>query len=155
MKKLEKGEGVWEVEKEILGWIFNGLHRTIAYPDDKFAKIKKLLKEATRKNKIKFKKLEKLNGKLRHASIGMPWIKGLFTPIIQALKTTHSHINISKGTLLRETLTDFSTLITAIHREPATATQLAPNYPRYLGKCDASKFAAGGSGLMCWDTCHQ
>eukprot|EP00957_Ditylum_brightwellii_P003655 276916-Ditylum_brightwellii.AAC.1 len=44
-KKLEKGEGLWEFTKRILGWIFDGKAFTIQLPDNKCNRIIALLKK--------------------------------------------------------------------------------------------------------------
>ena len=74
-KKLYKEEGLWQYRKEILGWLFDGASRCIKLPQDKQDKIDKILKDMLRKGrhgKILFKDFEKIVGKLRHASIGIP-----------------------------------------------------------------------------------
>lgn len=38
-KKLEKGEGAWDICKEILGWVFDGARRCIELPREKAEKI--------------------------------------------------------------------------------------------------------------------
>ena len=35
VKKLTEGEGLWEYRKIILGWIFDGIARSIILPDTK------------------------------------------------------------------------------------------------------------------------
>ena len=71
-KKLDQGDGVWDTKKEILGWIFDGVSKCISLPKDKVSKISDALRLATRQGHLTFKNFEKLVGKLRHASIGIP-----------------------------------------------------------------------------------
>lgn len=38
-KKMQAGDGLWETRKEILGWVFDGLARTMELPENKINKI--------------------------------------------------------------------------------------------------------------------
>ena len=40
-KKLEEEEGAWETRKEILGWLLDGIQKTIQLPPDKCDKLLK------------------------------------------------------------------------------------------------------------------
>ena len=62
MSKLHK-EGKWESKKEILGWIFDGVARTMQLPATKMHEIKATIKQAIRAQHIAFKELQRLNGK--------------------------------------------------------------------------------------------
>ena len=86
VKKLLKGEGVWAVRKEMLGWIIDGATMCIELSDKKQDAILEDLKQALKKKQgLRFKKFEKLVGKLRHASIGIPAGKYLFGSINQLI----------------------------------------------------------------------
>ena len=85
-KKLIEGEGLWEVRKEILGWVMDGATRCIELAEKKQAAILKELKTIIRmRSGVPFKRIEKLVGKLRHAAIGIPAGKSLFGPVNQLL----------------------------------------------------------------------
>ena len=86
MKKLLEGEGVWDTRKEILGWVFDGVTRCIELPGAKVEHIADTVREALRRKGIKWKEYEKLLGKIRHASIGVPGSGGLFTPLNMILR---------------------------------------------------------------------
>ena len=87
IKKLLKGEGVWAVRKDILGWIIDGATMCIELSEKKQAAILEDLKQALkRKQGLRFKKFEKLVGKLRQASIGIPAGEYLFGPINQLIE---------------------------------------------------------------------
>jgi len=45
LKKLKQGDGMWST-KEILGWLFDGVSRSMQLPSDKVTKITQLLKDA-------------------------------------------------------------------------------------------------------------
>ncbi|KAL7525691.1 hypothetical protein ACHAXR_001116, partial [Thalassiosira sp. AJA248-18] len=70
LKKLLEGEGLWEVRKEILGWIMDGATRCIELAEKKQKAILRELKTILRlKRGVPFKRFEKNVGKLRHAML--------------------------------------------------------------------------------------
>jgi len=72
IKKLQQGDGRWNTQKELLGWLFDGTTRCISLPTDKVAKIMQSLKELSHHPTLRVGALERLNGKLMHATIGIP-----------------------------------------------------------------------------------
>ena len=79
-KKIEE-EGAWKTRKEILGWLLNGIQKTIQLPPDKCDKRIKILTELNEKNFATVKGLQSIQGKLQVASIGIPLGKPLLGPI--------------------------------------------------------------------------
>ena len=145
MKKLLAGDGVWEVRKEILGWLFDGLRRCIQLPEDKVKSLLQELHKTSRAKTVHYKAFEKLRGRLRHACIGIPAGKGLMGPIDRALTIAKgSSVGIAANPLLRECLRDFHTIITIMGKRPTFCRELIPDTPHYVGYCDASKLGAGG-----------
>jgi len=47
VKKLKQGDGLWNTQKEILGWLFDGITKCIKLLDDKVIKIWKALLQTT------------------------------------------------------------------------------------------------------------
>ena len=106
-KKLDKGEGLWQFRKEILGWLFDGASRCIELPQDKRDKIDKILKDMLRKGrlgKILFKDFEKIVGKLRHASIGIPAGRGLFQALNMKLNERPRYVWLRPRSAIRSSL---------------------------------------------------
>ena len=93
IKKLEQGEGLWEFRKINLGWLFDGIERTITLPAEKLTLISREIKAVYRKITIPLQRYQQLVGKLRHASFGIPTGKGLFTPLHAALKGKNNTSN--------------------------------------------------------------
>jgi hypothetical protein len=146
-KKLKAGDGLWEVRKEILGWIFNGVHRTIQLPDEKIDKMLNAIKEAKRTGWLARKAFESLRGKLRHATIGLPDGRAILLPLDQALaKATAKQktVQIPRGGAIYQTLADFSELLCHMKTRPTHCRQLVPGAPGYIGYCDACGTGAGG-----------
>jgi len=84
-KKLKLGDGTWAIQKEILGWMFDGLNRTMRLPPEKVIKVTTTITSITRSHFIQYKALERLHGQLQHAAIGIPTGKGLLSPVIATL----------------------------------------------------------------------
>jgi len=80
IKKLLQGDGVWTTRKELLGWLFDGVTQCMQLPNEKVTKIKTQLKAILCQKTVRFGDLEKLNGKLMHATIGIPTDAGSSLP---------------------------------------------------------------------------
>jgi len=149
IKKLKQGDGLWDTKKEILGWLFDGITRTMQLPAGKGEKIQKTLKEMLRKKKVRFGDLEKINGKLMHASIGVPARRGLLSPLIAQLaqkpKTKHYKDRTTQLTKAsRQALKDWHMLLPVALKSPTPCEDLVPALADFGGYCDASQMGAGG-----------
>ena len=83
-KKLEE-EGPWEARKEILGWLLDGIARTIQLPPEKCKKLITELRRMEAKKTVLTKDLESIHGKLQFASVGMPMGKSILGPVDRIL----------------------------------------------------------------------
>ena len=144
VKKLLQKEGLWEHRKEVLGWIFDGITKCIELPETKATKILQQLKTTLRKKAVKLNDFQKLVGKLRHASLGIPAGKGLFTPINHALKGDPAFVKLPNNSDLKLALHDWLYLIKDVASRPTSTKELVVGEPDYLGYCDASGIGAGG-----------
>jgi len=81
VKKLKQGNSHWDTQKEILGWLFAGITKCMKLPTKKVTKIWKSLLQVTRAKVVRLGEIEKLNGKLMHATIGIPNGWGLLSPL--------------------------------------------------------------------------
>ncbi len=142
IKKIKQGEGKWEHVKEILGWTFNGNEYTVSLPEKKCAKLIKQLTAMTKQKTIKFKDMEKLVGKLQHASLAMPGGWGLFSPLTMAMKGRPKRIKMTE--IISQTLRDWRTIIRKLTVTPTHVLQLVDGYPDYIGYSDACRLGASG-----------
>ena len=72
-KKLEPGEGQWEVRKEVISWIVDGATRCIELTRDNQKTINTDLHKILRTTKgVPFKRIEKLIGKIQHTETAVP-----------------------------------------------------------------------------------
>ncbi len=70
--KLEKGDGNFTNEKEMIGFIFDGIKRTVRLPPAKAAVYIKETHRILCQKSVPLKDLQTLVGKLGHASIILP-----------------------------------------------------------------------------------
>jgi hypothetical protein len=145
-KKLKQGDGLWHFEKEILGWIFDGINYTIRLPDSKQKTIIKHIKSILKKDNAPLLSYQEMAGKLNHAAFGLPGGRGLFSPIYAAMRESPEHIPITP--ILRSSLTDWIALVHQMSTRPTSVLELVPNTPNFIGYVDASGFGAGGVWLQ-------
>ena len=148
-KKIDKGEGVWDSTKEILGWVFDGQAFTIQLPPSKSLKISKLIKRILQRATCPLKRFQELAGKLQHASLGLPGGAGLFSPLQMAMRGLPKLIIIDH--YLQVALADWRTIIQHLSSTPTPVHHLVPDYPDYVGYSDACRLGMGGvwcSGLQ-------
>lgn len=141
-KKIDKGEGLWQPTKEILGWIFDGVQCTIQLPPDKLDTIAKLTKRVLKSKATPLQRFQELAGKLQHASFGIPGGKGMFSPIYAATIGNPPFVTITPA--LRRTLEDWRSMIKHFTHHPTPIELLLPDYPEINTFTDACKLGAGG-----------
>jgi hypothetical protein len=135
MKKLLQGDGLWDMSKEILGWLFDGATRCIELPANKQEHMQLELKSILRLTSIPHNRLEKIVGKLRHAAIGIPAGRGLFGPVNEALAKPSKWFTLSKSSSLRLALNVWRYLLHVANIEPTHCKELIPGDPGYIGYC--------------------
>ena len=145
-KKKLIAEGTWETRKEILGWVLDGIARTIELPQAKAATILKELKDTRRSSYVTLARFQKLHGKLQFASIAIPVGKPLLGPMdrIIAQTTIANKRFIKVNETLRFLLRDWSALIQMLSERPTHVRELIEHSPGFRGFVDASKWGVGG-----------
>ena len=143
-KKLEKGDGNFTTEKEMIGFIFNGIKRTVRLPPTKAAAYIKEIHLILRRTSVPLKALQTLVGKLRHASIILPAARGFFTPINAAMRGNVERIGLGKLSDIRAALKDLCTLIHILGSRPTHVREILIDMPNYVGYHDAAAEGAGG-----------
>lgn len=88
-KLLQDKEGVWAVRQEILGWVMDGLHRTIQLPEKKVGRINDMITVALRNRHCQSTEFQSLVGKLTHAAMGIPAGKVLLQPLYRIMHFAH------------------------------------------------------------------
>jgi hypothetical protein len=144
IKKLEKGDGQWHHEKEILGFIIDGDAKTIRISESKADDIVMEIRRILKKKRVQLKRYRKIVGKLRHVALIMPGTKGMFSPINKALRGEPSMIGLGKESEVRAALLDLAVLVKDLCTRPTHVKELIPGDDHYTGYCDACATGAGG-----------
>ena len=154
-KKCLKGDAIWKQYEILLGFGVRGAQgpgRTIGLPEDKKDKYVGFIRDALDKprNYMLFGDFQKLHGKLQHASMIMPAMRGHMTPLNRVLSTKPERVGLKQGSELRETLEAFVPLLEASHTHPSHISELVgPDLPDYHGYVDAAASGVGGVWLPC------
>ena len=140
--KLKKGDGNFETTKEVIGFKFDGIKRTVCLPA---AKAKRFIKDThtmLRRKRIPLKQLQTVVGKLRHAAVILPAARGFFTPLNNIMKTSERSIMLNIDA--KSALLDTCTLIHQLSKRPTHVNELLPDPPSHVAYHDAAAEGAGG-----------
>jgi len=151
-KKLKvEGEGIWDTRKEILGWIFDGLERTMEPPPQKIQKIRKAITTILRRGWCDTTEFRSILGKLQHASMGIPAGASLLAPLYNALRSAQRNqqqsVQIHANSAQSQALVDFRALFTIMSSRPTHCKELIPGLPAFIGNVDACKWGVGGTWI--------
>jgi len=146
IKKLNQGDGRWATTKEILGWVFDGIAKTMTLPTEKVNHILQDLHIITRQRTVSVKTLQRMQGRLMHATHGIPNGKALLSPLVALVAKHHhnqrAHVQLDQATM--QSLRDWQAILKTSSANPTLCSDLVPAPPDYTGYCDASKMGAGG-----------
>ena len=155
IKKLTKGDARWHLTKIMLGLDLHGADgpgRLIGLPlakaDRYIAAISAVL--ARPRNFVSLGEFQKLVGKIVHACIALPMMKGHMTPLNRVLSFAPPTVGLAKPSATRDALSAIIPLLRLAHFRPSHITELVPPHlPHYYGYVDASAMGAGGVWLPC------
>jgi hypothetical protein len=151
MKKLLKGDAAWLARKLLLGFMADGSpadSRTVGLPRDKTDSYREHLRRVLNALYVGLRDFQKLQGRLQHAALIMPCMRGFMTPLNAVLRKAPQTIGLGKTSETREVLEQFDTMLEAACVHPSHITELmGPYLPHYYGYCDASAEGAGGVWL--------
>ena len=138
------------MEKEKVGFLFNGRRRTVRLPKEKAKRYVTETKQLLNRKRTPVKKFQTTVGRLRHALVILLAAAGFFTPINNALKPDESgnvrkHIGLGKNSEVREALWDLTVLLKLLSRRPTHVKEIVPDMPKFAGYHDAA--AEGGGGV--------
>ena len=89
------GDGIWDFYKDILGWDFDGIQYTIQLPPKKRKDICTLMRKLLKNLRVALNQFQKLDGKLKHASLGIPSGRSLFTPLDMKMRGNPGSITVT------------------------------------------------------------
>jgi hypothetical protein len=149
LKNLLKLEGEWAVLKEVLGFEFDGVAKTMQLePKKRDALLDVLstwLRAAKKRMKpIQFKDFESVVSKIRHAFTAIPAGNGLMTPCNRLLQKRPEWVYLHSNKKLQTALSDMRTLLREASKEPTRCSELVMQNPHYIGVKDASVHGVGG-----------
>ncbi len=130
--------------KEMVGFIFDGIKRTVQLPPTKAAAYIKEIHLILRRTSVPLKALQTLVGKLRHASVILPAARGFFTPLNAAMRGGVERIGLGKLSDIRAALKDLCSLIRILGSRPTHVREILIDMPCYVGYHDAAAEGAGG-----------
>ena len=149
LKKLKKGDGEWALLKDLLGFEFDGVAKTMQLEEPKreflLATLHKWLRTAERKDgRIPFNEFESVVAKIRHAFMSIPAGRGLLSPCNKLLRKRPTMVWLHRNVKLQHALRDCRTLLREATKEPTKCSELVTGPPGYVGVKDASVHGVGG-----------
>ena len=142
--KLGKGDENLTSDKEMAGFIFDGIKWTVRLPPAKAVAYIKETHRLPRQKSVPLKALQTLVGKLRHASGILPAAQGFFTPINAAMRGGLARIGLGKRSDIRAALNDLCSLIRVLGLRPTHVWEILIDMPCYVGYHDAAAEGVGG-----------
>jgi hypothetical protein len=143
-KKMLKGDGRWDTRKEILGYLLDGVARTVQLPPDRADDLLKEVRSILKKQRVPLKRFRSIAGRLQHAARILPLARAFFTPINKALRGLPSFVGLSRHGEVRHALIDIAAVIRDLASRPTHVSELVQGPLAHIGYCDASAFGAGG-----------
>jgi hypothetical protein len=129
-KKLAQGYGNFTSSKEMIGFTFDGIKRTVCLPPEKATKYIWEIHRVLWRTSVDLKTLQTLVGQLRHASIILPAARGFFTPINAATRGNPKIIGLGKGSDVQSALLDLCSLLKILGARPTHVRELVLTMPR-------------------------
>ena len=148
-KKLLKLEGMWALVKDILGFTFDGLEKTIWLEEPKrdalLTTLQGWLRAAHRREAgVPFGEFQSVIAKLRHAFTSIPSGKGLLSPCNTVMRLEPEFVYLHRNQPLQEAITDCRTLLRESTLAPTKCAELVTGWPDFVGIKDASSHGVGG-----------
>jgi hypothetical protein len=144
LKKLGKGDGVWETRKTMLGWILDTLRRTIELPLHRAQRLHDIFIELSSHNRVSTATWHKVIGELRSMALAVPGARGLFSALQTGFQQTEAHHRVRITAPIRHQLNDFAALAMELHTRPTRLEEIVEDDPSGLGAVDASGQGMGG-----------
>lgn len=148
-KKLKKEEGRWDLNKEILGFDFDGEEKTMILGESKLQFLLTTLHKwiRTAKNSkagIPFAEFESVIAKLRHAFRAIPAGRGLLSVTNKVIIKRPSMVFLQRNKPLMVCLDDCRRMLREAAKAPTPCRELVMGEPDYVGVKDASIHGVGG-----------
>ena len=157
-KKIMKGEGKWALVKDILGFTFDGEHKTLWLEEPKRDALVTILKGWIRSAEsgyhgVPIKEFESIVAKVRHAFISIPAGKGLLSPCNDILRLGPDVVYIHRNQALRTALIDIRQLLQQSVVLPTKCRELVQAWPNFVGVKDSCNEGVAGVIIGEEDAC--
>ena len=123
-KKMLKGDGRWDPQKEILGYLLEGINRTLQLPPTRATELLKEIRSVLKKQRVPLKRFRSLAGRLQHAARILPSARAFFTPINMALRGLPAFVGLSRHSEVWHALIDVATVIRDLASRPTHVSVL-------------------------------
>jgi len=148
-KKLAQKEGEFDTRKTILGFDFDGEHKTMWLEDAKREILLTVLKGWIRTAKrgrggILFEEFRSVTAKIRHAFTCIPQGVAFLSPVNRILKVEPRIVYLHKNRKLLQAIVACRTLLRESFKEPTRCRELVSRWPDFVGIVDASSHGVGG-----------
>jgi hypothetical protein len=149
LKKLLKDDGRWMLEKDILGFMFDGDEKTLWLEEPKRLALLAILKGWLRTSRISsrgipFDEFYSVNTKVRHAFTTIPAGHGLLSHCNDVLRIEPTFVLLQKNQELYNAIESIRTFLPETTVAPTKCKQLVLGHPHYVGIKDASGHGVGG-----------
>ena len=150
LKKLRKGEGRYALQKDLLGFDFDGAEHTMWLTEDKRAALLTILHSWIRgsrdtKRGIPWEEYESVISKCRHAFTALPAGHGLMSACNRLMHKRPPYVYLHRNEELLTAIRDIRTLLRETIKAPTPCKELvASGWPDYIGVKDASGHGVGG-----------
>lgn len=149
-KKMERGDSLYDTEKDILGFNFDGVLKTLWLEAAKRESLLTILASWCRRGSLKrgtpWQEFISVIAKVRHAFISVPAGKGLLSPFNWLLKkqSPPSVVYFHRNKPLLAAITDCRALLRESTQSPTRCRELVSVWPDFVGVKDASGNGVGG-----------
>ena len=149
LKKLLKEEGSWALQKDVLGFMFDGNEKTLWLNEEKRDVLLTVLKGWIRASRgtcagVPFADFESITSKLRHAFTAIPAGKGLLSPLNAILRVRPTTVYLHKYAGAVDALRACRTMLRESTALPTKCKELVMGTPEFIGTKDASIHGVGG-----------
>jgi hypothetical protein len=146
LEEVAPGRWAFESKKDMIGFNFNGVKRTVHLPPAKALDYIKEIHCILRRKSVPLKTLQGVVGKVRHTSINLLAARSFFTPINAAMRGHPKSVGLGANSDVQAALEDMCTLLHLLLSRPTHVRELVPDMPHYVGYHDAAAAGVGESG---------
>jgi hypothetical protein len=158
LKKLMKLEGQFSYEKELLGFDFDGILKTMILNKNKrellLAILHRWIRSASRSEMgAPFQEFESVTSKLRHAFTAIPAGRGLMTPFNKLQRLRPPIVYFHKNKQLLQVVKDCQDLLREATLHPTPCRELVMGETDFVGVKDALIHGVGGIVVGAKEAC--